>query len=172
MKKLLLLAALALAGGCASTPTVSFDSDPSANFSSYHTFQWVQPPQGASPLQQKRIMDGVNGQLQGKGWTMSDTPDVYVIAHVATKQQQDIDTFYSAPAYVGWGRRGWGAVGMANTTVTTYDVGTLVVDLFDAKTRQAIWRGSASATVSSSQDKVDASVQSGITKMFATFPPE
>lgn len=172
MKKFLILVALIFMGGCATAPTVNIDSDPSADFSAYRTFKWLQPPQGPSPLQQKRIMDGVSRQLQEKGWTESDAPDIYVVAHVATRQQQDIDTFYSGPAYAGWGRRGWGAVGMASTTVRTYDTGTLIVDLFDARTKQAVWRGSASSTIPDAQNKVDERVQSGIAKMFAKFPPK
>jgi len=171
MKMLLALVVSLFLVGCATTPDVSTDSDPSADFSSYRTFKWLQPPQGPSPLQQKRIMDGVGKQLRAKGWTEAEDPDIYLVAHVATRQKQDIDTFYSGPVYAGWGLRGWGAVGTANTTVRTYDVGTLVVDMFDARTKQAVWRGSASATIPESQDKVDERVQAGIAKMFEGFPP-
>ena len=62
-------------------------------------------------------------------------------------------------------------MGSATTTVRTYQVGTLVVDMFDTKTKQAIWRGSAQGTVPSSPDKANQMVQAGIDKMFAAFPP-
>jgi hypothetical protein len=34
-----------------------------------------------------------------------------------------------------------------------YEVGTLVVDLFDANSKKLIWRGSASDTLSAESDK-------------------
>ena len=63
-------------------------------------------------------------------------------------------------------------MGTVTTTVHTYDVGTLVVDMFDANTKQAIWRGNASGTVPRSPEKLDAAVEAGLAKMFANFPSE
>src|SRR2546429_2425882 len=55
---------------------------------------------------------------------------------------------------LGGGRRwGFGGFGDATTTVETYTVGTLVVDLFDAKTEKLIWRSSSSDTLSDKADK-------------------
>ncbi len=165
---LVLTAALA---GCASSPTVNTDHDPSAQFGNYRTYTWLSKPEGASPLAQQRIVAAIDAKLQSKGWTQSANADVGVAAHVATQQQQTLDTFYSGPAWGGyrWGG-GWG-MGSATTTVRTYNVGTLVVDMFDTKTKQAIWRGTASDTIPSSQEKINATVQAGIDKMFADFPP-
>lgn len=171
MKKLLVLGVLALLQACASTPTVHTDSDPAASFAGYRTFKWIQPPEGAPPLVAQRIVAGVDAQLRAKGWTASEDADVAIAAHVASEQRQDVDTFYSGPAYVGWGWRGAWGVGSVNTTTRHYTVGTLVVDMFDARTRQAVWRGSAEGTVPGSPEQLDAKVQAGIDSMFADFPP-
>ena len=108
-------------------------------------------------------------------WREAPDGDVAVVAHVATQQQQSLDTMYSGPRYGGWGwGPGWyGGMGMgsATTRVRTYTVGTLVVDLFDTRTKQAIWRGTASDTVPDDPQKVDALVRAGIAEMFAGFPP-
>lgn len=176
MSKLVLALMPILLVACASSPTVNTDHDASANFASYRTYYWAQKPEGASPLVQQRIVDGVDARLRAKGWTLgSGSGDVAVAAHVATSQKQTLDTFYTGSSMGGWGwRRGWGGgvgMGTATTTVNTYDVGTLVVDMFDANTKQAIWRGTASGTVPSSPDKVNAAVDAGLEKMFADFPP-
>lgn len=171
MNRLLGLCLLALLSACATTPTVRTDSDPAASFSGYRTYRWIQAPEGISPLVQQRIAAAVNEQLQAKGWTEASDADVAIAAHVATERRQDIDTFYSAPAYAGWGwRSGWG-MGTVSTTSRVYRVGTLVVDLFDARTKRAVWRGSAEGTVPSSQQDVDEQVRMGIAKMFEGFPP-
>jgi len=62
-------------------------------------------------------------------------------------------------------------MGSATTTVRTYDVGTLVVDMFDARSKQAVWRGTASATVPISPERANAAVEAGLDKLFAGFPP-
>ena len=179
MKRLipLVLSALVLAG-CASSPTVHTDADPSANFSGYRTYTWLSKPsdqQGVPPLAAQRVVEYVNAQLRAKGWTETANGDVAVAAHVATQQQQSLDTMYSGPAYGGWGwGPGWyGGMGMtsATTRVRTYTVGTLVVDLFDTKTKQAVWRGTASDTVPDDPAKGDALLRAGIADMFAGFPP-
>jgi hypothetical protein len=175
MKNLILIAAASLLmASCASTPTVNTDSDPSANFSSYRTYTWLSKPEGISPLATQRIVDSVNAQLQAKGWSETVNGDVAIAAHVASSQKQTLDTMYSGPMYGGWGYRGgWygGGMGMSSTTVRTYTVGTLIVDMFDSKTKQAVWRGTASDTVPSSPEKANALIQSAVTGMFKDFPP-
>ncbi len=169
----LALATLAIAG-CTSTPTVKTDHAASANFASYRSYYWAQKPTGVPPLVEQRIIDGVDARLRAKGWTQGQgSGDVALAAHVASSQKQTLDTFYSGTGLGGWGwRGGWGGgMGSATTTVHTYEVGTLIVDMFDARTQQAVWRGSASGTVPGSPEKVNAAVDAGLDKMFAAFPP-
>ncbi|OEZ02199.1 MULTISPECIES: DUF4136 domain-containing protein [Stenotrophomonas] len=161
---------------CTTTPTVHTDFDPGANFASFKTYTWAMKPQGGSPLVTQRIVDGIDARLAARGWTQSPNGDVAVAAHIVTSQRQTLDTFYTGSNMGGWGWRGgaWGGgmgMGSATTTVRTYDVGTLVVDMFDAKSKQAVWRGTASATVPSSPDRVNATVEAGLDRLFASFPP-
>jgi hypothetical protein len=50
-------------------------------------------------------------------------------------------------------------------------VGTVVVDLFDTKTKQLIWRGAASDTLSNNSDKNIKNLNESVDKMFKHFPP-
>lgn len=162
------LAAAALAAAC-SSPTVKTDFDPNARFSSYRTYTWMAPPTGGSPLMQQRIVDGIDAKLKAKGWQRVANGDVRVAAHVTTQERQDYTTYYNNVGY-GWGWGGFGP-GMATTTAYTYEVGTLIVDMFDAGTKRAIWRGNASATVPDNSDNAPALLQTSLDKMFADFPP-
>jgi hypothetical protein len=72
----------------------------------------------------------------------------------------------------GWRRFGGGGFGDATTTTETYQVGSLVVDLFDAKTKTLIWRSSSSDTLSNNAQKNTKNLDKGVQKMFAHFPPE
>jgi len=156
--------------------TVSFaqdvksDYDHSANFGQYKTFSW-EKVQTKDPLMVDRIKDAVNGALSAKGWMLVPSGgDVEVFAIETTQNQQTLDTFYNG---FGGGRRwgGFGGFGDATTTVDTYKVGTLVVDLFDAKTEKLIWRSSSSDTLSNNADKNTKNLGKGVNKMFQHFPP-
>ena len=90
----------------------------------------------------------------------------------STQNQQTLNTFYDGFGG-GWGWRRFGGRGFweATTTTETYKVGTLVVDLFDTKTKQLIWRGAASDTLSNNSDKNIKNLDKGVDKMFKQFPP-
>jgi len=83
-----------------------------------------------------------------------------------------LNTFYDGFGG-GWGFRrfGGGGFGESTTTTETYRVGTLVVDLFDTKTKELIWRGNASDTLSNNSDKNIKNMDKEVEKMFKQFPP-
>lgn len=176
MKYIASAMSLALLSACASGPTVSTDADPAAQFSQYRSYAWMQEPTDAPPLVKQRIVSAVDAQLQAKGWQRQDSErnaDIGIAAHVATEQKQTLDTFYGGPNWNTWGwRGGWGAgMGMATTTVRTYDVGTLMIDMFDQKSKRAVWRGTVSGTIPDSPEKLHQGVQQGIDELFESFPP-
>jgi hypothetical protein len=146
------------------------DYDHSANFGRYKTYSW-EKVQTKDPLLVDRIKSAVNEALAAKGWTEAPSGgDVEVFAIETTQDQQTLDTFYNG---FGGGRRwrGFGGFGDATTTVETYKVGTLVIDLFDAKTEKLIWGSSSSDTLSDNADKNTKNLDKGVNKMFQHFPP-
>src|ERR1700680_2642065 len=148
---------------------VKTDYDRSADFSHYKTYSW-EKVQTQDPLWVDRIKQAVNGALTAKGLTPVDSGgDVSIVAIEMTKNQQNLNTFYDG---FGGGWRWGGGFGDATTTVNNYKVGTLVVDLFDTKTKTVIWRGSSSDTLSDKSDKNIKSLDKGVQKMFDHFPPE
>ena len=64
-----------------------------------------------------------------------------------------------------------GGIGESTTTTETYTVGTLVIDLFDSSTKQLIWRGSSSDTLSKNSNKNIKNLDKDVEKMFKNFPP-
>src|ERR1700676_4149755 len=150
---------------------VKTDYDHNANFGQYKTYSW-EKVQTQDPLLVNRIKEAVNGALAAKGLTQVDSGgDVSIVAMEITHNQQTLNTFYDGFGG-GWGwRRFGGGFGEATTTTETYKVGTVVVDLFDAKTKTLIWRGSSSDTLSNNSDKNIKNLDKGVDKMFKHFPP-
>src|SRR6202166_461419 len=149
---------------------VKTDYDHSANFGQYKTYS-CEKVQTKDPLLVERIKEAVDAALAAKGWTQVDSGgDVSVVAMEITRNQQTLNTYYDGFGG-GWRWRGFGGLEEATTTTETYKVGTVVVDLFDAKTKQLIWRGSESDTLSNKSEKNIKNLDKGVDKMFKNFPP-
>ena len=147
---------------------VKTDYDRSADFSHYKTYSW-EKVQTADPLWVDRIKEAVNTALTAKGLTpVASGGDIAIVAIEMTKNQQTLNTFYDG---FGGGWRWGGGFGNATTTVDNYKVGTLIVDLFDANSKQIIWRGSSSDTLSDKSDKNIKNLDKGVQKMFDHYPP-
>jgi hypothetical protein len=168
----LVLIGLILFAGKASAQQVKTDYDHGANFTQYKTYSWEQV-KTKDPLDVDRIKSAVNAALTAKGWTQVDSGgDVSIVAMEITRNQQTLNTFYDGfGGGWGWRRFGGGGFGEATTTTETYKVGTVVVDLFDTKTKQLIWRGSESDTLSNNSEKNIKNLDKGVDKMFKKFPP-
>src|SRR5438874_3719555 len=141
---------------------VKTDYDRGANFGQYKTYSW-EKVQTQDPLWVARIKEAVNADLTAKGLTpVQSGGDIAIIATEVTQNHQTLNTFYDG---FGGGRRWGGGFGDSTTTTNTYKVGTLVVDLFDAKTKTLIWRGSSSGTLSSKSDTNIKNLDKGVNKM-------
>ena len=150
---------------------VKTDYDRAANFGQYKTYSW-EKVQTQDPLWVDRIKAAVNSTLAGKGWTQVESGgDICIMAIEINRNQQTLNTYYDGFGG-GWRWRGFGGFGQSTTTVETYKVGTLVVDLFDAKTKTLVWRGVSSDTLSDKSDKNIKNLNKGVQKMFQHFPPE
>jgi hypothetical protein len=148
---------------------VKTDYDRDASFSKYKTFSF-EKIQTEDPLWVDRIKSAIGGALTAKGLSQVDSGgDISIVAMGMTKTQQRLDTFYNG---LGGGWRWGGRFGDATTTTETYQVGTLVVDLFDSKTKELLWRGSSSGTVSNKSDSNIKNLDKGVQKMFKKYPPK
>lgn len=149
---------------------VQTDFDKRVNFSQYKTYSWKQV-QVKNDLWEPRIKDAINGQLAAKGWQLvDDGGDVVIVAIGTTRIQRTLDTFYNGFGG-GWRWRG-GGFGTATTTERDYKEGTLVVDMFDAKSKDLIWRGNAEDMVSGNPEKNEKKLDKAVVKMFKKFPPQ
>jgi len=145
---------------------VSTDYDHSANFSGYKTYSWTKV-EAANSIWDARVKEAVDKQLAAKGLTQVPSGgDVSVVAIETTRTEQQLNTYYN-----GFGGRRFGGFGDATTTVDKYKVGTLVIDMFDASSKNLIWRASASDTLSGNPEKNTKNLDKGVQKMFSHFPP-
>lgn len=169
MKKYLSMSVF-LAAICAlvAFASVRTDYSHSTDFGQYHTYSWIKVEAG-NPLWTDRITQAVNSALSAKGWQQVPSGgDASVSAMGATHTEQALQTFYDGFGG-GWFWRGFD--GTATTTVENIPVGTLVVDIFDSKTKRLIWRGTANDTLSSKPEKNEHKLDKSVADMFEHFPP-
>jgi hypothetical protein len=156
---------------------VSYDYDKTAPFSAFKTYAHKDGTKVGQPLIDERIEAAIDAQMAAKGFTKSDAnPDVFVVYHVAFDKQKDIST-YSSGYGGGYGPYGWGwGGGMQTSTTQVRDivVGTMVVDLADAKKSQVAWRGMAVKEVQTQAqpEKRDKSINETVKKIFKNYPPK
>jgi hypothetical protein len=172
----------ALLTACASSgPAVRSDYDHAADFGKYRTYGFVAPPGGPdSPgyksLAQQTAQEAAARQMEARGYTRSDTPDLVLNFTGKLEEKTDIESV-PAPYYgPGWGYGGWyGAPygGWGGTQVTTrrYNVGTLVMDVVDREKRQVVFQGGVEGVVSKEMLKNrEAAIRAAVEKIFSRYP--
>jgi hypothetical protein len=163
---------------CGYSIKTATDYDHNVKFSNYHSFFMMKGNSSGNPLLDQRAAADVKSALTSKGWmeVPEGQGETAVVVHAATKTKHTYETLYDG--WGGWGwRRGWGGgfgggLGGATTFVNDYKVGTLVVDIFDAKTKEAIWHGNASDALSDSASANARTTEAAVDKMFQSFPPQ
>jgi hypothetical protein len=181
-KRLATLAlAMVLTPALAMAQKTSYDFDKAANFTGFKTYALKDGTKVGQPLIDDRIVAAIDTELAAKGFTKSEAnPDVFVVYHVAFDKQKDISTFSSGYGG-GYGGYGWGygggwagGGGSSTTTVRDILVGTLVIDMADAKKGQMTWRGMGVKEVDTgaNPEKRDKSINNAVKKIFKNYPPK
>jgi hypothetical protein len=195
MDRLLLLSALVCVVTPSAAQTVRVDYDHGRHFSRYKTYRWVQSPaqqpgEAGFPnqLMRERITSFVEEALAAKRYTRVEKDgDLLVHYQVNVTEQPQFITFtdsigpgwgWGSAAWVGpgwagagWVGPGWGS-GTAFTTTQLISMGTLVVDLKDARQNQLVFQGVSTSTISSRPEKNIRRLRRGINEMFEKYPPQ
>jgi hypothetical protein len=157
----------------------TYDFDKTANFAGFKTYAHKEGTRVGQELIDARIVAAIDAQMAAKGFTLSESaPDVVVVYHVAFDKEKDIST-YSSGYGGGYGRYGYGygggwAGGTSTTQVRDILIGTLVIDVADAKAGKMVWRGMGVKEVDTTAkpEKRDKSISKAVEKIFKNYPPK
>jgi Domain of unknown function (DUF4136) len=170
----LALFASVLAGPSLLAQTINTDYDHSINFAKYSTFT-LGKVHATDPSVEQRILVALNRDLGTKYLHPADNTGDLVITVVESNQDtQEYSSFYDGlGGGLGW-KRGWGAGGFLDNTATVQDIpaGTLVIDMYDTKTKTVVWRGSITQALTGSADKKDQEMDKAVDKVLAKYPPK
>jgi hypothetical protein len=164
MTKVLVLGT-ALLAVAALAAEISIDADRTADFSAYKTYAWKGGTPAADAAVNAAVVEDIDELLAARGLQKTDaTPDLYVHYHV--KQHDDVKV-------TDWDE---GKFKLENRNITEKwsKVGTLVIDLVDAKTGSIVWRAAATDSLKSSvlsQEFLDG-LKRTIATMLGQYPPK
>jgi hypothetical protein len=175
-------AALAFAvSACASGINVSTDWDPGVDFGAFQTFTVLDEEGAGASLVDRRISNAIVANLQAKGWRHAedaDEADVAVGFELTTDERSSFQTVSSG--WDTWGYR-WGrwygpsmTTTTARTTETRYEVGTLVIAMFDQESKEMIFASTGSKTLQGdnpSPEEIEARVNEAVARILEDFPP-
>lgn len=179
MRKLMLAASLALLAACASGPKIRSDQDPAANFASYRT--WNFAPElgtdraGYSTLVTTHFKTAVAREMQARGYTQSDQPDLLVNFYTTVRERTDVQSIPRVQMGLGYYRYRSGlyaAWPMYNdVTSSTYRVGTASIDVIDAARKQLVWEGVAEGRLTEKMlDNPGPAISAAVADIYAKYP--
>jgi hypothetical protein len=159
---------------------VKIDYDKTTDFSNYKTFTFLgwqdDSDKILNDLDRKRFRDAFKSEFEKRDLQMVEEGEDFAVSLYIVVNQKTSTTaytnYYGGSGYrYGRGGRGWGG-GYASTTYTESDYleGTLVIDIFDAQSKELVWQGVASQTVKEKPEKREKSIPKGVTKLMKKFP--
>jgi len=169
------LLAVGLLSGCSSMRVVT-DYSEAADFTQFKTFQYKNTDttvEGSNPLVHTRIVEALRREMTAAGLTeVESDPDVYISYYGSTSQQVVFNTTHMG---YGWGTSSWHRSGMSmtssRTTASTFTSGTLVIDIWDARAKELVWRGEVTDSLSNNPNQNADRINRGIVNALAQFPP-
>lgn len=171
MKILILIALLAVT---VNAQKVKVSSDPACDFSKYKTYAWDEGTL-ANPLVKQFIVVAVDKEMSAKGLRKVESdPDLLLTTLTATQSDLTMTNPSWTPTLNSI------ATGIpASSQSWPVTKGTLVIDISDAKTKNGVWRGTASHTLENGPTgdrvrdakQVEKPISKAVQKMFKKFPP-
>jgi hypothetical protein len=183
---LLFIPALLFFSGC-TTIKVTSDVDKTVDFTKYKTFEYYGWQKDSdkllNDLDKRRIEQAFGQEFKKRGLQyVKENGDLIVTLLIVTEKKTSTTANTTmmgggAPygyygGFYGYGP-GWGwGMGHATTTYSTYDyqVGTLVVDVFDAKEKKLIWEGIGQGTISDNVKNRDKNIPKAIAAIMKDYP--
>lgn len=159
---------------------VSSDFDRTAEFASYKTYSFIITPDNLpyDRTQSEILLGSVGAELEARGFTKSDKPDVYIDVKVligkkktsASSSNGEYQNMYGQDFLYAWGQ------GFTTSSIkySTNAKGAMFIDMIDVKKKQLVWQGRGNANVSAERDPLDREkrIAEAVAKIFTQYPPE
>jgi hypothetical protein len=179
LKLFSLVAIIAMISSCSSVKVVA-DMDKTVDFSQYKTYSFLGWQNDSDKIlndfDKRRLRDAFISEFEARGMKpVPENGDVDITLFIVVDQKTSVTAYtdYYGGGYGGYTRYrgGWG-YGSATTTYSESDYleGTLVMDVFDGKSKDQVWQGIATSTITENPDKREKSIPAGVNALMKKFP--
>lgn len=165
---------------------VNADYDKSVEFSKYKTFKfagWQKDSEKlVNDIDKQRLYDAFKTEFANRGLEIvTSDADAMLTLYLVVDDKTSVSAYTNYTGGIGYGGGiGWGmgvgGVGMGTSTTTynedDYQVGTLVVDVYDASTKKMIWQGSSQQTIHENAAKREKIIQKKVAKLMSKYPAD
>jgi Domain of unknown function (DUF4136) len=174
MRILIVSAIIVIAGVVANAQKVQVGVDRTVDLTKYKTYAWTGEKATANPIIHQQIVDAVDRAMAAKGLTKVQLDPQMIVTAVAAV---DHDMHMSYPSWSpALNSINTGVVANAQSWPITK--GMLVVDISDSKTKNNLWRGTATDTLSHGPSgdfardaqNVEKNIKKAVDKMFKKYP--
>ena len=180
MKPIIILSIMAMGlVSCATTPNTITNVAPGVDFRQYSTYGFFSPlstdNQGYESLVSNFLKVAVAQELDRRGLTYSDSPDLMVNFYIETEEKirtRSVPTAQPYYAYRGpYGYYPYHTYPAHETRIDQYTVGSLNIDVVDAKTNTLVWEGMVSGRVTDrSVRNLEATIDDAVAVIMNRFP--
>ena len=166
---------------CSSGSKILYDYDKGVDFGSYRTYGFMptinRDGPGYQGLFTKYMLESVAVEMESRGYTRSDDPDLLVNFNAVLQEKTKVTQTPSAPVggYYGY-RHGfydpWGGYGYGTDThVSQYTEGTFNLDLIDARRKQLVWEAVGVGRITDKKlENMEQTVKEGVARFFTGYP--
>ena len=173
------LALLAFLFSCSPVKVVT-DQDKTVDFSQYKTYSFLgwqnDSDQIMSEFDKKRMHEAFLSEFTARGLEfVKEGGDMAVSLFIVVDQKTSVTAYTDYYGSGGYGYRryggGWG-YGYSTTTYSESDYlqGTLVMDVFDTTSKDQVWQGVATSTVTEDPSKRETSIPKKVAALMKEFP--
>ena len=173
MKNITLLLITFILSSCTSIKVFS-DYDRNIDFSNYETFAYFKPEidkVDISDLDKRRILMALDSEMNLKGLSKSETPDLLIGFTTKAKEQIYVNTGNNFGWGWGWGFNPWFWGNGGYNSVTTRTEGTLYVNIIDVATKQLIWQGKGRGGINEFMKNRDERISLFVHEIVENYPP-
>lgn len=168
-----------LLAACQTRPEIRTQTAPDFEIGKYQTYGFVEHPStdtaGYTTLTTRYLKDSVTRELQARGYTQNEIPELLVNFRVGSKDKVEgrtgptVGVGYGRWWHRGWG--GWGGIGVGDRDIRTVTEGALSVDLVDRQSNALVWTGTAEGTVTkAARNDPQKAIDQAVQQIFAKYP--
>ena len=175
---LALVSLLGFFSGCVSPILIDYEQGATDKFLQYNSYvidsreeRSAYQHVALSPIVDRRITRAINSVLLNKGYRNDATDTDFRVTFSTSKKERSnlLDLRSGPPTFRRNPYFGMGAY--TNMSIDTYEEGTIVIDIIDARSQQLVWRAAHSERLAR-KALSDSEIHTIINQILGYFPPD